>query len=130
MGGINTAQENLLMPPDTEATYLDFAKKEKFQPDTDVLSSGLKVHWLGKKSSDKVLVFFHGGGYAMPASTGHLKWYFDLSQELSKKKSISVIIPSYTLSAQAQYPVQLKQAAEVLDFLLKQGKKPGDVCID
>lgn len=128
--GLNTAQEIMLMSPTTEATYLEFAKKEGFQPDTDVLESGMKVHWLGNKSADKVLVFFHGGGYGLPATPGHLQWYFDLSKELSKKTSVSVVMPSYTLSPHGQYPVQLKQAAETLDFLLdKQGKKPSDVSL-
>jgi hypothetical protein len=45
----------------TEAEYLTFAKKQKIQPDTTVLASGLKLHWLGSKTAEKVLVFFHGG---------------------------------------------------------------------
>ena len=48
------------MNPRTEATYLDFAKKQGFQPDTDVLASGLKLHWLGNKSADKIILYFHG----------------------------------------------------------------------
>lgn len=130
MQGLNTAQEILLLPPNTEATYLEFAKKQGFQPDTDVLESGTKVHWLGSKTADKVLVFFHGGGYALPASEFHLKWYFNLSKDLSKKTKLSVIMPSYTLSPQGQYPLQLQQAAETLDFLInKKGKKPSDIFI-
>ncbi|KAK4506872.1 hypothetical protein PRZ48_000605 [Zasmidium cellare] len=130
MAGLNTAQEIMLLPPSTEAIYLEFAKKQGFQPDTDVLDSGMKVHWLGNKSAEKVLVFFHGGGYALPATEFHLVWYFNLSKDLSKKTKISVIMPSYTLTPQAQYPVQLQQAAETLDFLInKQGKKPSDIFI-
>ena len=48
------------MNPRTEDTYLQFTKKQGFQPDTDVLPSGLKLHWLGKKSAEKVLLYFHG----------------------------------------------------------------------
>lgn len=47
----------------TEAEYLTFAKSKGFQPDTDVLGSGLKVHWLGRKTAEKVLLYFHGGTY-------------------------------------------------------------------
>ncbi|KAF2173052.1 hypothetical protein M409DRAFT_17002 [Zasmidium cellare ATCC 36951] len=130
MGNLNTAQEIFLLPPSTEATYLEFAKKQGFQPDSDVLDSGMKVHWLGNKSAEKVLVFFHGGGYAVPATEQHLIWYFNLSKDLSKKTKLSVIMPSYTLSPQGQYPLQLQQAAETLDFLInKQGKKPSDIFI-
>ena len=48
------------MNPSTESTYLEFAKKQNFQPDTTVLGSGLKLHWLGPKSAEKILLYFHG----------------------------------------------------------------------
>ena len=48
------------MDPGTEATYLEFAKKQGFQPETTVLGSGLKLHWLGPKSAEKVLIYLHG----------------------------------------------------------------------
>ena len=48
------------MNPSTEANYLEFAKKENFQPDTTVLGSGLKLHWLGPKSAEKIILYFHG----------------------------------------------------------------------
>lgn len=48
------------MNPSTESTYLEFAKKQNFQPDTTVLESGLKLHWLGPKSAEKVILYFHG----------------------------------------------------------------------
>ena len=114
--------------PSTESTYLDFAKKQGFQPDTDVLDSGLKVHWLGPKTAEKVLLFFHGGGYVLSCSPGHFAWLFDLQNELSKSHSISVVVPAYTLAPHGQYPTQLKQAAESLQWLLEtQKKKPSDV---
>ena len=45
----------------TEAEYLALAKKHGFQPDTDVLGSGMKAHWIGNKTAEKVLLYFHGG---------------------------------------------------------------------
>lgn len=41
----------------TEKNYLEFAKKQDFQPDTDVLSSGVKLHWLGPKTAQKVILY-------------------------------------------------------------------------
>ncbi len=112
----------------TEAEYLGLAKKQNFQPDTDVLGSGLKVHWIGKKTARKVLLYFHGGGYVLAASAGHMQWLFELSQELSKTQDLSVVVVSYTLAPHGQYPTQLKQAAESLEWLLEtQQKKPSDV---
>lgn len=112
----------------TEAEYLTLAKSKSFQPDTDVLGSSLKVHWIGKKTASKVLLYFHGGGYVLAASAGHMQWLYELQQELSKTQDISVVVPSYTLAPHGQYPTQLKQAAESLEWLLvTQQRKPGDV---
>lgn len=47
----------------TEAQYLEWAKKQSVQPDTDVLGSGTKIHWLGPKTAKKVVVYYHGGGF-------------------------------------------------------------------
>ena len=114
--------------PSTESTYLDFAKKQGFQPDTDVLESGLKVHWLGPKNADKIILYFHGGGYVMSCSAGHYAWLFDLQNELSKSQNVSVVVPAYTLAPHGQHPTQLKEAAEALAWLINsQKKKPGNV---
>ena len=114
--------------PTTDSIYLDFAKKEGFQPDTDVLSSGLKLHWLGGKAADKVLLYFHGGGYAMSVSPGHMKVLFEVQNEVAKSHSFAVVVVAYTLSPYGAYPTQLKQAAESLEWLLQdQKKKPSDV---
>lgn len=53
----------------TETEYLTFAKSKGFQPDTDVLGSGLKVHWLGAKTAEKILLYFHGGNLS-----GHFRF--------------------------------------------------------
>ena len=123
----NSATEQY-MNPSTESGYLELAKKQGFQPDTDILSSGLKVHWIGGKTAEKILLFFHGGGYALSCSPGHFAWLYDLQIELSKTQSISVVLVGYTLSPYGSYPTQLKQAAESLEWLLTdQKKKPSNV---
>lgn len=130
LANINVAQEQLIIAGTTESAYLDLAGKEKFQPETTVLSSGLRLHWLGPKTSQKVMVYFHGGGFALPCSIGHVKWLLDLQKELSKKSSVSVILVSYSLTPKSQYPEQLQQAAETLYWLVeKQGKSPGDIIV-
>jgi acetyl esterase/lipase len=67
------------------------------------------------------------GGYSLSSSPAHWEWLNDLQKELSKSISFSVVVPAYTLAPEGQYPLQLKQAVETLERLLKQGKKPGDV---
>ncbi len=114
----------------TEAEYLKLAKSKNFQPDTSVLGSGLKAHWLGPKTSDKILLYFHGGGYVQAASAGHTQWLYDLQTEISKTSKFSIVLLSYTLAPHAQYPSQLKEAAEALQWLIDDQKKtPGNVSI-
>ncbi|KAI7182506.1 hypothetical protein KC363_g8733 [Hortaea werneckii] len=131
ISAMTPAQENYVKGT-TEAIYLDFAKKAKFQPDTDALPSGMKVHWLGTKNADKIIVYLHGGGYVMPALPGHVQWCYEMAKSMSEQdgRSISCVFPSYTLAPQAQYPTQLKQAVECVDMLIsKMGKKPSNIII-
>jgi len=127
LSNLTIKQEKWLSPP-TETAYVNFARDKNFQPDTDVLSSGLKVHWIGNKSAEKVLLYFHGGGYVNAISPAHLEWLLELSTDLSKKKSVAVAVVGYTCSPEGQYPLQLQQGTESLIWLMEiQGKKPEDV---
>lgn len=45
------------MNPTTESNYLQFAKRYGFQTDTEVLSSGLKLFWIGPKSVEKIILY-------------------------------------------------------------------------
>lgn len=113
----------------TEKVYVDYMKKTKMQPQTDTLDSGLKLLWLGDKDAEKIIIYFHGGGYVLAATAGHIQWLSELQKDLSKKHSVSVVVPCYTLAPTAQYPEQLKEAAQSLEWALTTlGKKPSDVC--
>lgn len=132
LSSINAAQEQWTLATTTEKNYLDFAGKQKFQPESTVLNSGLRLHWLGPKTSEKVIVFFHGGGYVVPCTDGHMKWLLHLQTELSKKTSTStsVIVVGYTLAPRGQFPKQLQQAAETLAWLVgKQERRPRDIIL-
>lgn len=129
LADINTAQEQASQST-TEAEYLAEAKRKHFEPDTDTLDSGLKVHWLGPKLSRSTILFLHGGGFNLAASNGHFEWLWELKNDLAQQASISVVVPSYTLAPKGQYPLQLQQAAEALQWLVtKQGKDPGKIII-
>ncbi|CAK1354803.1 hypothetical protein CB0940_01388 [Cercospora beticola] len=129
LANINVAQEQWLNAS-TESGYLDFAKKANVQPDTDVLPSGLKVHWLGPKAASKTILYFHGGGYALSCTAGHFQWLFGLQNELSKTTAVSVVVVAYTLTPKGQYPEQLRQAAESLEWLTGTvGKKTEDIIV-
>ena len=112
----------------TKAAYLDLAKQAKFQPETDVLANGIEAHWLGAKSAKKTILYFHGGGYVLGATVGHLAWLHDLQRDLSTDHDVNIVLPSYTLAPEGQYPVQMQQGVECLNWLLNDLKKsPSDV---
>lgn len=116
------------MNASTESGYLDLAKKQGFKPETDDLGDGLKLFWLGKRTAEKTVLYCHGGGYALSATSGHLNWLYDLQKELAKNHSINAVMIGYTLSPYGQYPTQLRQAARALDRLLDhEHKKPSNV---
>lgn len=127
LGNVSAATEQWTNPP-TEAGYLELAKTKGFQPETTVLAEGLKLHWIGPKTAKKVLLYFHGGGYVLSCSPGHYAWLFDLQQALAKESSFSIVLVGYTLAPHGQYPKQLAEAAESLQWLLEtQGYSPSDV---
>ncbi|KAK4982194.1 hypothetical protein LTR50_007811 [Elasticomyces elasticus] len=127
---ITTIAQQQYMFPGTEENYLELARKEAFQPDSIVLPDGCKAHWLGPKNGEVILVYFHGGGYVLPCTPGHIKWLFDLTQSLSASHSVSSVLLGYTVAPGAQYPTQLRQAAELLDHLInKEGKRPENIIV-
>ena len=127
---ITSAETEQWMNPSTDSGYLQLAKDKAFQPETTVLEGGLKLHWIGPKTAKKVLLYFHGGGYVLSCSPGHYGWLFDLQQTLSKDSNVSVVLVAYTLAPHGQYPKQLDEAAESLQWLLETQKyKPSDVSL-
>jgi hypothetical protein len=124
---VTITQEKWLTVP-TEKTYLTWAEKKSLPTDTAILASGVKVHWIGEPSSEKVFLYFHGGGYVNPITPEHLDWLLELQTDLSKTKNVAVAVLGYTCAPEGQYPVQLREGAESLLWLLNaRGKKPENV---
>ncbi|KAF2716958.1 alpha/beta-hydrolase [Polychaeton citri CBS 116435] len=132
INSLNSRQQQWILPS-TEQCYLALAMSKGFQPETEVLhGSNARLHWLGSKNADKILLYFHGGGFSLPCSDAHFLWAFEVQQELNKgrESTFSIAFLNYTLAPEGQYPKQLQQAAEALEYLIeKGGKKPEDVYI-
>ncbi|KAF2239222.1 alpha/beta-hydrolase [Viridothelium virens] len=126
----NSSQEQWLFPS-TDATYLQVAQERGFNPDSIDLPYDSRAHWIGPRSSDKIFIFFHGGGYGLPCSAGHLHWLVDLTHSLqSQGHSISTVLLSYSLAPGAPYPTQLEQACALLRHLLEiEHRAPSDLLV-
>lgn len=123
-----TIPQNRYLSNSTDQECVNLTKKHGLPTDPVVLESGTKAYWLGPKNAEKVLLYFHGGGYIMAATRGHVEWAYNLTHDMAKKHSISTLFLAYTLAPEAQYPTQLQQAAEMLHYLIEiEGRKPSDV---
>lgn len=119
----------------TPKAYATLAKQKGFTPHTiKHTKTNCQSHYIGSPNAKVVLLFFHGGGYVMPASPAHLEWLYNLVTDVNKAEgsadSFAVLVLSYSLVPDAVYPAQLAQATECLnDLLTKQGRKPDNILL-
>ncbi|KIK60065.1 hypothetical protein GYMLUDRAFT_261641 [Collybiopsis luxurians FD-317 M1] len=119
--------------PNTAVTYEQYMKKEhpKDEIINEYVGEGATLHWIGPRDAKRVLLYFHGGGYAIPALYGHFQlvgyWKTKLYQE--KGIDMSVAFLEYSLINQAPWPSQYKQTILSLKHLLDSGIPPSNITI-
>jgi monoterpene epsilon-lactone hydrolase len=69
------------------------------------------------RSSDFVVLYFHGGAFMSGSPQTHL----DPARRLSESSGAKVLVLDYTLTPGAVFPRQLEQAAAVYQWLLENG---------
>ena len=97
----------------------------------DIPAVNSKAFWFGEPTSDNVVLYFHGGGYAMPGGDGHFEFVTSLlSKAKSQNKSLAVLVLQYDLAPEGKYPRQLEQAVELLRHtIFKLGKTPSQITL-
>ncbi|RAR03607.1 alpha/beta hydrolase fold domain containing protein [Stemphylium lycopersici] len=128
LGNLDLAQDRYINGGSSTPAYIKHAEQHDFVPDSITLPSGAQAHWLRSRSAKKVLVYFHGGGYVMPCSAGHLLWLDDFQKSLGP--DVSALLLAYDLAPEAKYPTQLKQAIELLHHLVHtDSRDPSDLIL-
>ncbi|CAN9229090.1 unnamed protein product [Alternaria alternata] len=118
LGNLDLAQDRYTNGASSTPTYMQHAEKYKFVPDSIKLPSGTQAHWLGSRS----------GGYVTPCTAGHMLWLDDFQKSLGP--DVSALLLAYDLAPEARYPSQLKQAVELLDYLVHtEGRNPSDLIL-
>ncbi|KGO75254.1 Alpha/beta hydrolase fold-3 [Penicillium italicum] len=119
----------LILP--TSVTYAAVMKKRGLQPETVVLPHNTEGHWIGNKNAKNVIVYYHGGGFAMPAMPFYFEFWFEMLQALNEAgHDLAVFFPRYTLIPHATYPTQLRQAVEALRYIINEtDRSPANVII-
>ncbi|KAJ6180979.1 hypothetical protein N7519_011440 [Penicillium mononematosum] len=115
----------------TSAAYESVMKKRGLQPETITLPHNTEGHWIGNKNAKNVIVYYHGGGFAMPAIPAYFEFWLDILQALNETgHDLAVFFPRYTLTPHATYPTQLRQAVEALRYIINEtGRSPANVII-
>ncbi|KAJ5772762.1 Alpha/beta hydrolase fold-3 [Penicillium paradoxum] len=107
--------------PSSHKIYELYLKKTGGRPESVELGDGALGHWLGDRNADNVLIWFHGGGFGLPAHMGYWKFYAQLVRDLKASgKSVAVFGITYTLAPIATYPTQLRQAVSSVRYILSQ----------
>lgn len=82
-------------------------------------AGGVAVAWIRPEgvAMDRVIVYFHGGGFRLGSIMSHL----ELMARLARNTGIQVLGVNYRLAPEFGYPAPLEDALTVLDWLQKQG---------
>ncbi|KAF4168957.1 hypothetical protein CNMCM6936_000368 [Aspergillus lentulus] len=117
--------------PSTSKAYEQFMTKEGRQAQTVTLKHGGRGHWIGNPSAKNVVIYYHGGGFAIGAPPGH----FDLCSRIvadlnARGHDVAIFFLAYTLTPHAAYPAQLRQAVEALRYILTEtNRSPSNVIV-
>ncbi|OKL64017.1 hypothetical protein UA08_01100 [Talaromyces atroroseus] len=73
-----------------------------------------------KRNAKRVIVYFHGGGYAAPVLPQHLHLLYGLEKKPRWGEDVIVYLLAYSLASDHAnpYPTQLRQAISLLDHVL------------
>ncbi|KAJ5779356.1 Alpha/beta hydrolase fold-3 [Penicillium paradoxum] len=111
--------------------YEAHMKRQKASPRVLHLPGSTTVFWMGDPSGQKLIIYFPGGGYCLPAVPSHFSHIEALCEDIrGYNKTVGVLFLTYDLAPQAQWPRQLGQAVTVLQYAIQAlGKRPSDIVL-
>lgn len=103
---------------------------------TEFKASGCAARWIcevpDRKMEDPVILYFHGGGYALKTCQPQVAYMAALAKQLRAKfPRISVLVLDYSIAPFAVFPMQRNQAVACLKALQESSKNVivmGDSC--
>ncbi len=84
---------------------------------------GMKAEWLIPRAahdSSRVLLYFHGGGYA----AGSINTHRPHISQLAHLANVRTLMIDYRLAPENKFPAPIEDAVKAYDYLLAQGYKP------
>lgn len=126
-----SVREVQFVHPSTATSYKMICVRKGLKQRVNHLPNNTTAYWLNynEKTKKNVLVWFHGGGYVLACTDGHIRFlYSDLIKKTGNKYAVCIL--AYTLAPERQYPSQLIQASTLLNYLISQEKiSPCDIVL-
>ncbi|KAJ7153091.1 Alpha/Beta hydrolase protein [Mycena crocata] len=111
--------------PSSISAYEACMKKAKLPTTIEDLGEDARLLWLGPKRTDRVVLYLHGGGYALPLTDFSVAFWQHVQLELKKKGlDVGIVMLDYSLIPEFTFPTQLRQATLAIQRLLQDGVKP------
>lgn len=87
----------------------------------------IPCEWILPRQADhnKVLLYFHGGGYAVGSTQTHRA----LVGEIARQAGYCALIVEYRLAPENPFPAAMNDAVRTYDWLLETGHHPEDIII-
>ena len=87
----------------------------------------IRAAWIrpSMEESKKIILHFHGGGYATGSINSHLMMCAPMAQTLK----MNILLPEYRLAPEHPFPAALEDAQKVYCWLIAQGHKSSDIVI-
>lgn len=108
------------------------ASADLFPAETDVLASqidagGVPADWISVdvSESDRVVLYFHGGGYVMGSRNTHR----GLAGRIARAARARVLLPDYRLAPEQRFPAAVEDAVACWRWLLAEGHAPERMAI-
>ncbi|GFG12123.1 arylacetamide deacetylase-like 2 [Aspergillus udagawae] len=105
--------------PSTSKAYEQSMTKQGLQAQTVTLKLGARGHWIGNPNAKNVVIYYHGGGFAIGSPPAHFDLCSRIVADLSANgHDVAIFFLAYTLTPHATYPAQLRQAVEAVRYIL------------
>ncbi|KAG5638085.1 hypothetical protein H0H81_001852 [Sphagnurus paluster] len=113
---------------DTMDVYRDWMNTQKLPLVIDELGEKARLLWIGQRRTDRVILYFHGGGYLLPMPFFVPDfWSYVLKELKVKDKEAGFAILQYSLVPTADFPTLLRQAVLAAQHLISTGVQPQNI---
>jgi monoterpene epsilon-lactone hydrolase len=92
---------------------------------SNTMVGSMNAEWIKYRDCNekKVILYFHGGGYA----TGSIVTHRAFVSQLAKFSKVSALVVEYRLSPENKYPAPIEDAVFAYNWLLEKGFLPSDI---